>query len=256
MRFTTVVETSNAVAATSSRKEKVALLAECLAGLPEAETRAGVGFLAGEPRQRPLGVGWAMLRELPPPADEPSLEVTDVDAAFDHVAALSGSGSAAARRAAVDDLFGRATAPEQAFLRALITGEVRQGALRAVAADAIAAAFGMKQADVRRALMLLGDPGETAAIAREQGAEGLRRGRAPGRQAGAADARRDGARPGRRARADPAGGGRVEAGRRPHPGAPRRRGRGRVHPQPGRRHQPRAGDRRGRAGAAGDVDRA
>ena len=174
MRFTTVVETSNAVAATSSRKEKVALLAECLAGLPEAETRAGVGFLAGEPRQRPLGVGWAMLRELPPPADEPSLEVTDVDAAFDHVAALSGSGSAAARRAAVDDLFGRATAPEQAFLRALITGEVRQGALRAVAADAIAAAFGMKQADVRRALMLLGDPGETAAIAREQGAEGLR----------------------------------------------------------------------------------
>ena len=174
MRFTTVVETSNAVAATSSRKQKVALLAECLAGLPEAETRAGVGFLAGEPRQRPLGVGWAMLRELPPPADEPSLEVTDVDAAFDHVAALSGSGSAAARRAAVDDLFGRATAPEQAFLRALITGEVRQGALRAVAADAIAAAFGMKQTDVRRALMLLGDPGETAAIAREQGAEGLR----------------------------------------------------------------------------------
>ena len=157
MRFTTVVETSNAVAATSSRKQKVALLAECLAGLPEAETRAGVGFLAGEPRQRPLGVGWAMLRELPPPADEPSLEVTDVDAAFDHVAALSGSGSAAARRAAVDDLFGRATAPEQAFLRALITGEVRQGALRAVAADAIAAAFGMKQADVRRALMLQGD---------------------------------------------------------------------------------------------------
>ena len=93
MRFTTVVETSNAVAATSSRKEKVALLAECLAGLPEAETRAGVGFLAGEPRQRPLGVGWATLRELPPPAAEPSLEVIDVDAAFDHVAALSGSGS-------------------------------------------------------------------------------------------------------------------------------------------------------------------
>jgi len=37
MRFTTVVETSNAVASTSSRKEKVALLAECLAALPEAQ---------------------------------------------------------------------------------------------------------------------------------------------------------------------------------------------------------------------------
>ena len=41
MRFTTVVETSNAVASTSSRKEKVVLLAECIAALPEAETLAG-----------------------------------------------------------------------------------------------------------------------------------------------------------------------------------------------------------------------
>src|SRR3954468_786045 len=106
MRFTTVVETSNAVAATSSRKEKVALLAECLAALPEAETRAGVGFRAGEPRQRPLGVGWAALRELPPAATEASLEVTEVDAAFDHIAALSGSGSAAARRGGGAQLFG------------------------------------------------------------------------------------------------------------------------------------------------------
>ena len=179
------------------------------------------------------------------PRREPSLEVMDVDAAFDHVAALSGSGSAAARREAVDDLFSRATEPEQAFLRALITGDVRQGALRAVAADAIAAAFGMKQADVRRALMLLGDPGEAAAIAREQGAEGLRAvelqvgrpvlpmlaGTAPD-LAGALERILPAAR-------------RVEAGRRPHPGAPRRRRSRRLHPQPGRRHQPRAGDRRG-----------
>jgi len=190
MRFTTVVETSNAVAATASRKEKVALLAECLAGLPEAETRAGVGFLAGEPRQRPLGVGWAMLRELPPPADEPSLEVTDVDAAFDHVAALSGSGSAAARRAAVDDLFGRATAPEQAFLRGLIAGDLRQGALAGVMADAVAAATGIPRAAVDRATMLRGDAravvevasrGDRDADVLEQGL-GVCRGAAPAGQ--------------------------------------------------------------------------
>ena len=176
-----------------------------------------------------------------------------VDAAFDHIAALSGSGSAAARRAAVDELFGRATEAEQAFLRALITGELRQGALRAVTADAIAAAFGLKQADVRRALMLLGDPGEVAAIAREGGAEALRRGRAAGRPAGAADAGGHRARPGRCARQDAAGRRRVEAGRRPHPGAPRRRRGRRLHAQPGRRHQPRAGDRRAGAGAARDA---
>src|SRR6476659_1644155 len=109
MRFTTVVETSNAVAATSSRKEKVALLAECFAGLPEAETRAGVGFLAGEPRQRPLGVGWAALRELPPAAADASLEGLEVDGALGPPAALSSRGSAAARRVAGEVLLGRAT---------------------------------------------------------------------------------------------------------------------------------------------------
>ena len=179
------------------------------------------------------------------PRTQPSLEVTDVDAAFDHVAALSGSGSAAARRAAVDDLFGRATAPEQAFLRALITGEVRQGALRAVAADAIAAAFGIEAGGRAPRADAAGRPRRDGGDRPRAGRRGPAGGRAPGGPAGAADARRDGARPGRRARADPAGGGRVEAGRRPHPGAPRRRRRGRVHPQPGRRHQPRAGDRRG-----------
>ena len=55
---------------------------------------------------------------------------------------LSGSGSAGARRAAVAALFGRLTAAEQEFLRNLITGNVRQGALDSVMLDAIAAAAG------------------------------------------------------------------------------------------------------------------
>ena len=57
-------------------------------------------------------------------------------------AGLAGPGSqecALVRRA---DLFGRATADEQSWLRSLVTGEVRQGALDALLQDAVAAAAG------------------------------------------------------------------------------------------------------------------
>ena len=67
------------------------------AGSTPAERAAGAGYLAGAPRQRVLGVGWASLQELPPPAASPSLTVAEVDAAFAALAALSGAGLAGAR---------------------------------------------------------------------------------------------------------------------------------------------------------------
>ncbi len=73
--------------------------------------------------------------------------------------ALSGSGSVAARRAALTALLARATESEQAFLRALILGDLRQGALAAVVGDAVAKAADVPVAAVRRALMLRGDLG-------------------------------------------------------------------------------------------------
>jgi ATP-dependent DNA ligase len=51
-----------------------------------------------------------------------------------------GKGSVAARRDLLHDLLGRATGPEQAFLIGLLAGELRQGALDGVMADAVAAA--------------------------------------------------------------------------------------------------------------------
>jgi DNA ligase-1 len=170
-----IVTTSAAVAATPARTEKIRLLAAAIARLGADEVAAGVSFLTGEPRQRRLGVGWASLRDTPPAADEPQLSVGDVDAAFDRLAAVAGAGSQAERRRLVDGLFGRAVADEQDFLRRLMLGDLRQGALQAVVTDAVARAVDVPVKEVRRALMLLGDPGALAEIGLRDGVEGLRR---------------------------------------------------------------------------------
>ena len=160
MLLARVVETSQTVAATRSRKAKVAALAETLA---EAKTNdrpddleVVTAYLGGALLQRRTGVGWRGIGSTPPPAAEPSLTVAEVHEAFDHLAGLSGSGSQTVRKVAVQDLLGRATADEQAWLRGVITGNVRQGALDALVQEGLAAASGAPLKVVRRAAMLAG----------------------------------------------------------------------------------------------------
>ncbi len=173
MLLADLVAASDAVTTTSARRAKTAALAAGLSALAPDEVAAGATFLSGAARQRPLGIGWAAVRAVPPPADTPELTVGDVDAALAEIATLAGRGSQVARRRMVDALFGRATAAEQRFLRGLITGELRQGALDARVADAIAMAATVPVADVRRALMLSGDLGLVAGLARHGGSAAL-----------------------------------------------------------------------------------
>jgi DNA ligase-1 len=167
--FADLAAATEDVRAESGRKAKVERLALALRGLAPEERRAGAGYLAGAPRQRVLGVGWAALREPPPPAPEATLTVAQVDAALDRLAAISGSGSQAARRAELGALLARATASEQAFLTAVVLGDLRQGALAGVLGDAVARAAEVPLADVRRALMLRGDLGVVAETALDGG---------------------------------------------------------------------------------------
>ena len=156
---------SETVAATSARGAKVAALADGLRAASAEEVAAAVAFLSGELRQRQIGVGYAALGDLPAPVAEPSLTVAEVDEAFAAIGALAGPGSRDARRGALAALFGRATEGEQRFLRALLAGGLRQGALEGVLADATARAAAVPPADLRRALMLRGDLGAVAAAA-------------------------------------------------------------------------------------------
>ncbi|MCL1869642.1 MAG: ATP-dependent DNA ligase [Promicromonosporaceae bacterium] len=176
MLLADVVGTSAAVAATRSRTAKRDLLAGLLgaAALDGGDTvEVAAAFLSGRPRQRRTGVGWRSLADLPAPAAVPSLGLLDVDAALDALAALSGSGSQALRASALAGLLGAATADEQQFLRGLILGELRQGALDSLLLDAVAAAAGVPLATVRRAAMFSAPSGPVARAALSGGADAL-----------------------------------------------------------------------------------
>ena len=170
-----VVAASNEVAATSSRTRKVVILAELLRGLDAREVPIAVGLLSGVPRQGRVGVGYSMIYGIERrPAGEASLTVQELDRAIAEIQATSGSGSGARRRHLLAELLGRATEPEADFVRRLFTGELRQGALAGLMADAIAKAAGVSGELARRALMLSGDLTRTAEIALADGEEGLR----------------------------------------------------------------------------------
>ncbi len=173
MRFLDLAATSAAVAATSGRRAKVELLADALRRLDPDEVAAGSGYLAGELRQRQTGVGWASLRDLPPPAGAPTLTVAAVDAAIDDISAVRGAGSQARRRALLHRLYAAATAEEQRLLTGLFSGELRQGAQAGLLADAIARAAAVPVPAVRRALLLAGDLRAVAVAACGGGAEAL-----------------------------------------------------------------------------------
>ena len=171
-----VVATSAEVAATRSRKAKVAALAAQLsrvtASAPD-EIATLTSYLAGSLRQRRTGLGWRSMQSLPPAAAEPSLTVLEVHEAFARLADLSGAGSQAARSAATAELFARATADEQRWLRGLVTGEVRQGALDSLVQEGLAVAGGVPLAAVRRAAMMAGSTVAVAPAALAGGEDAL-----------------------------------------------------------------------------------
>lgn len=174
MLLAEIVDTSTAVAATRSRKAKVAALAETLARAEPHEVVTVAAYLAGSLRQRRTGLGWRGLQALPDPAPGPTLEVTEVHEAFDDIARPAGPGSQSARAAATRALFGRATAGEQQWLRGLVTGEVRQGALDALLQEAVASAAALPLEVVRRAAMLSGGTVDVVVTALTEGEEALR----------------------------------------------------------------------------------
>ncbi|GAA0686695.1 ATP-dependent DNA ligase [Kitasatospora atroaurantiaca] len=168
-----LARTSRATAAEPARNTKIALLAECLRELGPQEIPAAVALLSGESRRLRVGVGYAALQELPEPASEATLGVRETEDALAAIAAVHGKGAQAERRRLLEELFGRATAEEQDFLRAVLVGELRQGALDAVMADAVAKAAGVPATAVRRALMFRGSARAVAAAALEGGAPAL-----------------------------------------------------------------------------------
>jgi DNA ligase 1 len=187
--FADIVDASSRLSATSSRTAKRDIISALLISLDSDEVTAVVAMLSGEIRQGRIGVGWAAMygAEMPSPLPAASsapglteleqpqnaLTVLAIDHAFDTIAATTGEGSVALRSAVIEDIFARSTPAEVAFLRALLTGGVRQGALDGVMADGVAAAAKVPAATVRRAAMLNGSLPMTARIALAEGEAAL-----------------------------------------------------------------------------------
>src|SRR5918998_5740404 len=112
MLLTAIASGSADVSATSSRLAKVARLAACLGEASPEEAPIAVAYLSGVLPQGSIGVGWAALRDLPAPAQAPTLELLEVDGAAARIAAARGPGSQALRKGELESLFSRATEEE------------------------------------------------------------------------------------------------------------------------------------------------
>jgi len=172
-----IAAVSQRVARTSSRLEKTREIADRLRRVAPEEIPIAIAFLSGETLQGKLGVAYGTLQSVrhQPSAANPSLTLAEVDAAFTGLAAVAGKGSAAAREARLAALFARATALERDFLVRLMVGELRQGALKGIMNEAIAAAASVPTAAIRRAAMSVGSLTEVARVALTEGAAGLTR---------------------------------------------------------------------------------
>jgi DNA ligase-1 len=196
-------ELAERVGGATRTSEKTSLLARYLALLPAPELRYAATFLAGRPfaevDQRSIGLGWATIAavvshlagapagalgeaydrssdlgqavadvlalraEDPDPSLSPTLG--DVAEAFTAIEAAPGP---AAKGAVFAALLARCDAVTAKYVVKILTGELRIGLREGLLEAAIAEAFDYAQPVVSMALMLTGDTGETAVLAKEE----------------------------------------------------------------------------------------
>ena len=197
--FAAFASAADDIGATRSKLAKRDRLAAYLRQLPAADLAVAATFLSGSPLPGAadrLGLGWvqqaaalaaasgadeaamsaAWLRHSDfgdvaaellagrRPSSEP-LSVGDVAAGYRGMAAAP---SADARVELMAALFRRATPEEARYVARIAARELRIGLREGLLEEAIAAGFDAPQASVRRALMLLGEPGEVATLARRE----------------------------------------------------------------------------------------
>jgi ATP-dependent DNA ligase I len=184
-------QTCDAIAATTKKLQKTAIVAEYLKSRTIDESAVSAVFLSGSAfaawEETTLQIGgsilWRVVAELSG-RDEAALTavyrkygdlgavagemlaersgqgltIPEVDDAFRQMAAARGS---AAKAALVRDLLQRARPLEAKYIVKIMTGDLRIGLKESLVEEAIAKAYHATFAEVQRANMLLGDIGET-----------------------------------------------------------------------------------------------
>jgi len=190
-----LAETCEAIAATTKKLQKTALVAEYLKSCTADEAAVSTVFLSGLAfpawEETTLQVGgsllWRIVAELSGKGESgltaayrkhgdlgavagdvleekpgQGLRVLEVAEAFRQIAAARGP---AAKTVLVRDLLSRATPLEAKYVVKIITGDLRIGLKESLVEEGIAKAYGGSLAEVQRANMLLGDIGETLRLA-------------------------------------------------------------------------------------------
>ena len=177
MRLAELVALVGRLRATSKKTEKVAQIAALLQQAREREIELLALYLTGTLAQGRIGIGYRGLQAAMPsgPAIGEPLTLAGLDQALSELAKQQGQGSAERRARGLRALLERAEPPGREFLFALLTGEVRQGALDGLVLEAIAKAAALPAAEVRQASMFAPSIGALARAALEQGSAGLAR---------------------------------------------------------------------------------
>jgi DNA ligase 1 len=198
-------QTCAAIAARAGKLEKIAILAEYLRFLGDADLAAAARFFTGNPfaarDERSLGVGWrtivaaaknawgvgegelgAAYREhgdlgaslgpfVRPPVDpglfSETLSPSTLYLLFEQIADASGKAAGRKREALCERVLRACTDPVEAtYVIKIMTGDLRIGLREGLIVDAIASAFEAGTHEVRRATMASGDIGTVALAAR------------------------------------------------------------------------------------------
>jgi ATP-dependent DNA ligase len=187
--------TCEAIAATTKKLEKTAIVAEYLRLLPASEASLAAIFVSGRPfaayRETTLQVGgsllWRMIAELSGKSDETLTEsyrrhgdagsvaaevlpdlphtvlsLATVSETFEQIAVARGP---AAKSHLLRELLRQAVPLEAKYIVKIISGDLRIGLKESLVEEAIAKAFDAPLDQVKRANMLLGDIGETLLLA-------------------------------------------------------------------------------------------
>ena len=192
-----LTQTAEAIAATTKKTQKIALLADYFRSRTVEEAAVSALFLSGRVfpawDETALQVGgsllWQVLRDLSGASEaamtaayrghgdlgaaafellqsvapgQSLLNVLEVAAELRQVASIRG---AAGKAHLLQQLLVRATALEAKYIFKIVTGELRIGLKESLVEEAIGKAFEVPAADVQRANMLLGDIAETLRLA-------------------------------------------------------------------------------------------
>ena len=221
-------ETAEAIAGTTSKLKKISFLATYLRGLEEADLRAAAVFFTGRPfaltDARTLNVGGSALvtavQELSGASDAAihkaysdrgdlgeaaenllagtaaplksrrevpgeGLSPDAIQTRFSEIVKLSGASN---KLPLILDLLRALNPVETKYVIKIITGDLRIGLKENTVEEAIAKAFDRPPEAVRRANMVLGDIGETAALTKRNELEQIQASHVPAREVHACDA--------------------------------------------------------------------